>query len=120
MKHINPKKALKPSSYIILSELAEASRLFEQTIEKGTSLRTGAAQYEAVSAAAEEKLNALALQDPDEATRIFVVSPYFDETIDPDQEVYLGHYVFMPREELDIYNTPEKRAKYLREAIEQE
>lgn len=118
MRHSKRKKSLKPSSYIILAELAEASRLFEAAIEKGGNLKAGTEEFDRISAAAEAKLDALALQDPEEATRIYNASPYFDEGIDPSQEVYIGRGIFLPREDLAEYNTPEKRAALLRESEE--
>lgn len=119
MRRTKHKKQLKPSSYIILAELAEANRLFEVAIEKGGNLKSGTEEYDRISAAAEAKLDALALQDPEEATRIYIASPYFDEGIDPDLEVYLGHGIFLPREDLAAYDTPEKRAALLEEAEEE-
>ena len=52
MRHSKRKKTLKPSSYIILAELAEASRLFEAAIEKGGNLKAGTEEFDRISAAA--------------------------------------------------------------------
>ena len=100
-------KRIRPSNFIILSELAKAQRLFETAIEKGGNLTSGAEEYERQAAAAETMLDELALQDPEEATRIFMASPYFDEAVQPGQ-VYIGRGVFVSREDLEVYDTPEK------------
>lgn len=61
---------------------------------------------------AEAPLNALALKNPEEATRIFARSNFFDEYISP-HAVYLGQGVIVDRSELRELDTPEKRAAYV-------
>lgn len=61
---------------------------------------------------AEAPLDALALKDPEEATRIFQRCPYFDEAIE-EYEIYLGAGTFCRRDELKKLDTPEKRAAYI-------
>lgn len=61
---------------------------------------------------AQAPLDALALKDPEEATRIFNRSSFFDyESVDGD--IYLGRGVFCRRDELIELDTPEKRAAYV-------
>ena len=106
MKHTKRKKAMKPSSYVLLSEFYEACHLLSHASSE---------QYRRISAAAEKKLDALALSDPEEATRIYLACPsYFDEMIEAN-EVYLGQSVFLDRDELKTLDTPEKRAAYIKE-----
>ena len=117
MRHVKRKKTMKPSSYVLLSELAEASHLFDYASRSGS--RADMDEYQRVSQAAEAKLNALALEDPVEATRIYRACPmYFDEYIDVS-EVYLGENVFVQREELKTLDTPEKRAAYIKQAYQE-
>ena len=102
MESKKKRKALKPSSYILLSELNKAARDLSDT---------GAV------AAAEEKINALALADPEEATRIFLACPaYFDESIEED-ELYLGHGIFIERSEARALDTQEKRVAYVNQIL---
>ena len=107
-----------PGSYVILSELAEAARTFEIACNDGISFEQGMKEYERISAAAEAKLDALALQNPEEATRIFSASSYFDEGISPD-EVYLGHGIIVSREEYaEHYGTVKEREALIRDQLE--
>ena len=112
------KEKFLPGSYAILAELAEAARIFEVSINAGLRQQRNLQKYEEVSAEAEDKLDALALQNPEEATRIFAASPYFDEDIQPD-EIYLGHGIIISR---DYYKkhcgTIEARQAYIREYLE--
>lgn len=61
---------------------------------------------------AEAPLDALALKDPEEATRIFNRSSFFDYE-SGDGDIYLGQGVFCRRDELMKLDTPEKRAAYV-------
>lgn len=65
---------------------------------------------------AEAPLDALALKDPEEATRIFNRSSYFDYE-DGDGDIYLGAGVFCRRDELKKLDTPEKRAAYIETGV---
>ena len=113
MRHINRRKSLKPTSYIIISALTEANRLFESVIEKGGNLKAGSEAYESKAAEAEAMLDELALQDPEEATLIYKACPwYFDEQIDVN-EVYLGKGFFIDRSMLDTLDSPAKREEYI-------
>lgn len=100
-------------SFLILSELAAAEKYFESMLDTGITLRETRAEYERISAAAEAKLDALALEDPEEATRIFAASPYFDEYINPANQVYLGRGIIIDRDDLAELDTGEKRAAYI-------
>ena len=112
-------KKFLPESYAILAELAEAARLFEMACNAGLNMKRGLVEYEAAAEAAEAKLDALALVNPEEATRIFSASPYFDEAVDPDEELYFGHGLFVSREEYaEYYGTVEARAALLREYLD--
>ena len=118
MKHKKGKPALKPSSYIILSALKEANRIWESNIEKGGNITAGAEAYKRKASEAEAMLDALAMSDPKEATLIYNACPeYFDEYIEPD-EYYLGHGVFVDKTLLAELDTPEKRAAYIIEVNE--
>ncbi len=106
-----------PGSYVILSELSEAARTFEVACNSGVNYEQGMKDYERKAAAAEAKLDALALQNPDEATRIFCASSYFDEGISPD-EVYLGHGIIVSREEYaEHYGTVKEREALIRDQL---
>ena len=72
-------------------------------------------EYEREQAAAEAALDALALEDPEEATRIFQRCPYFNNAIGK-YRIYLGQYVSCTRLELRELDTPEKRAAYIARA----
>jgi len=101
MKTNNSK--LKPSSYLLLSELnrleAALSDLDPEEAEKRIE-------------AANEKFDKLALVDPIEATKIFLKSNYFDEDI-LENEICLSTCIFVNKSELSALNTPEKRREYL-------
>lgn len=108
MKHTKRQKTLKPSSYILLSEFTRASQALAHA-DTAAEIE----EYQRISTAADAKLDALALADPEEATRIIRACPaYFDEAID-DSEVYLGCGIYADKSELITLNTPEKRAAYI-------
>lgn len=114
------KEKFLPESYTILSELAEAARLFEIAINAGVNMRSGMEEYEEAAAAAEAKLDALALQNPQEATKIFAASSFFDEGIDPNEEVYLGHGIIVSREAYaEYYGTVEAREELIQEFLDE-
>ena len=76
---------------------------------------------EAAEAEAEAALDALALEDPEEATRIYRRCPYFECAEGLEKyEVYLGAGVFCRRDELLTLDTPEKRAAKVKAAHEDE
>lgn len=63
---------------------------------------------------AEAALDALALEDPEEATRIYQRCPYFEIAEGFSKyEVYLGRGTFCKRNELAQLDTPEKRAAFV-------
>lgn len=98
------KAKMKPSSHLLLSRLnqvyGELDKLEPDAAEK---------KMEAVEA----DLDALALRDPVEATKIARASSYFfDEAIEPN-EVYLGSYVFVHKSLLQTLDTVEKRREYI-------
>ena len=118
MHNRRKKEKLLPGSYVILSELAEAARTFEIAINAGARYKNGLQEYEELSTEAEAKLDALALQNPEEATKIYAISDYFDEAIEPD-EIYLGHGIIVSREEYaDHYGTVEAREELIREHLD--
>ncbi len=63
-------------------------------------------------AAVEAPLAALALDDPEAATKVYKASEFFDEGLEPN-EIYLGPETFADRSILEVYDTPEKRAAYI-------
>ena len=115
MKNKKRKKELKPGSYVILSKLAAASNELDALFDKGLDPEEESAEFNRITEEAEKELDALALKDPAEATRIFYeANTYFDEAIDPEEEAYLGERVIISKEALKELNTPEKRAAYVR------
>jgi hypothetical protein len=99
------KRPLRPSSYNLLSDLAELDRTIAD-LDPDEAVK----RMEEVTA----RLDALALKDPKEATAIYLQSPFFDEGIEPD-EVYLSSTCKITRAQLAELDTPEKRAAYIAE-----
>ena len=70
-------------------------------------------------AAAWAALDALALEDPEEATRIYNRNPYFDVQEDIGKYgVYLGHNTSCLRSDFRKLDTPQKRAAYINSGID--
>ena len=116
MKPKKKKKTLKPGSYLILSKLSAAARELDALLEKGLDPEKESEEYIKISDEAEKELDALALKDPAEATRIFFeADTYFEEGIDPAEEIYLGERVIIEKWKLKELDTPEKRAAFVRE-----
>ncbi len=63
-------------------------------------------------------LDALALEDPEAATRVYEKFDFFQAAIFPD-EVYLGHGIIADKSILKMYDTKEKRAAYISEINEE-
>lgn len=63
-------------------------------------------------AAVEAPLDALALDDPEAATRVYEACDYFQEEIRPG-EVYFGQGVIADRALLETYDTREKREAFI-------
>ncbi|MBQ3467301.1 MAG: hypothetical protein IJH21_03140 [Oscillospiraceae bacterium] len=99
------KQELKPSSYILLSEFAELDRVI---------LDIDPEEYERRAEELTARLDALALEDPKEATAIFQQSSFFVEYMEENQ-IYLSSSCWITKEQLIELNTPEKRAAYLAE-----
>ena len=99
------KQKLKPSSYNLLSEFAELDRVI---------LDIDPEEYERRAEELTARLDALALEDPKEATAIFQQSSFFDEYMEENQ-IYLSRSCWVTKEQLIELNTPEKRAAYLAE-----
>lgn len=99
------KRPLRPSSYNLLSDLAELDRTIAD-LDPDEAVK----RMEEVTA----RLDALALKDPKEATAIYLQSPFFDEDIEPDV-VYLSSTCKITRAQLAELDTPEKRAAYIAE-----
>ena len=99
------KQELKPSSYILLSEFAELDRVI---------LDIDPEDYERRAEELTARLDALALEDPKEATAIFQQSSFFVEYMEENQ-IYLSSSCWITKEQLIELNTPEKRAAYLAE-----
>ena len=98
------KSKLKPASHLLLFRLNQVYGELDK-LEPDEAER----KMEAVEA----DLDALALRDPVEATKIARASSYFlDEAIEPD-EVYLGSYVFVHKSLLQALDTVEKRKEYI-------
>ena len=99
------KQKLKPTSYNLLSEFAELDRVI---------LDIDPEEYERRAEELTARLDALALEDPKEATAIFQQSSFFDEYMEENQ-IYLSRSCWITKEQLIELNTPEKRAAYLAE-----
>ena len=99
------KQELKPSSYNLLSEFAELDRVMSDLDPE---------EYERRAEELTARLDALALEDPKEATAIFQQSSFFDEYMEENQ-IYLSRSCWITKEQLIELNTPEKRAAYLAE-----
>lgn len=99
------KQKLKPSSYNLLSEFAELDRVI---------LDIDPEEYERRAEELTARLDALALEDPKEATAIFQQSSFFDEYMEENQ-IYLSRSCWITKEQLIELNTPEKRAAYFAE-----
>ncbi len=105
------KRELSPEGRAILAALEDANRALEACADQGGPDEDERA--EKIMEEAEAPLDALALNDPEEATRIYYRSSYFEcESLDGD--IYLGEGVFCRRDELQQLDTPEKRAAYIR------
>ena len=104
------RRELSPEGCAIFEALEAASAALDQCVEDGGPDEDEKADK--IMEAAEAPLDALALKDPEEATRIFKRSSYFDEMIE-ENEIYLGARVFCRRDELKKLETPEKRAAYI-------
>lgn len=104
------RRELSPQGRAIFEALEAASAALEQCAEDGGPDEDEKADR--IMEEAEAALDALALEDPEEATRIFKRSAYFDEAIE-EYEIYLGAGVFCRRDELKKLDTPEKRAAYV-------
>lgn len=100
------KQELKPSSYILLSEFAELDRVI---------LDIDPEEYERRAEELTARLDALALEDPKEATAIYRQSDYFWTDAIEENEIYLSSSCWITKEQLIELDTPEKRAAYLAE-----
>ena len=95
----------------IFDMLEAASAALEECYEQGGPDEDEKADK--IMEEAEAPLNALALKDPEEATRIFHRSGYFDY-VSSEGEIYLGAGVFCRRDQLPKLDTPEKRAVFVK------
>ena len=108
-------RELSPEGRAIFDALEAASAALDKCAAEGGPDEIE--QADRIMEEAEAPLDALALQDPEEATRIYARSSYFDEYISP-HAVYLGQGVTVDRSELKELDTPEKRAAYIRDLDE--
>ena len=104
------RRELSPEGRAIFEALEAASAALDKCAAEGGPDEDEKAA--AIMEAAEAPLDALALQDPEEATRIFHRSSYFDYE-DGEGEIYLGGGIFCRRDQLNILDTPEKRAAFV-------
>ncbi len=104
------RRELSPEGQAIFDALEAAKAALEDCAEQGGPDEDERADK--IMEEAEAPLDALALKDPEEATRIFNRSSYFDYE-DGDGDIYLGAGVFCRRDELMKLDTPEKRAAYV-------
>ena len=104
------RRELSPEGQAIFEALEAAKAALEDCAEQGGPDEDERADK--IMEEAEAPLDALALKDPEEATRIFNRSSYFDYE-DGDGDIYLGAGVFCRRDELMTLDTPEKRAAYV-------
>lgn len=94
----------KPASYAIISGINSLAAVLADLDPEEAARRIEEA---------EAPLDALALEDPKEATLIYNACPnYFDEDIEPD-EYYLGQGVYIEKAQLAELDTAEKRAAYI-------
>lgn len=105
------RRELSPEGRAIFEALEAASAALDKCYDDGGPDEDEKADR--IMKEAEAPLNALALRDPEEATRIFKRSSYFDEGIE-EYEIYLGANTFCRRDELKKLDTPEKRAAYVK------
>lgn len=105
------RRELSPEGRAIFDALEAASAALENCAEDGGPDEEEKA--DGIMEEAEAPLDALALRDPEEATRIFKRSSYFDEAIG-EYEIYLGAGRFCRRDELKQLDTPEKRAAFVK------
>ena len=104
------RRELSPEGQAIFDALEAASAALDKCAEDGGPDEAETADR--IMEEAEAPLDALALIDPEEATRIFNRSSYFDYE-SGDGDIYLGKSVFCRRDELMKLDTPEKRAAYV-------
>lgn len=69
-------------------------------------------QRQAEKAAAEEELNALALEDPELATEIYNRTDYFSKNV-PAGWYYIGHNVIVDTWRLSLLKTPEDKLRFI-------
>lgn len=105
------RRELSPEGRAIFEALEAASAALDKCYDDGGPDEDEKADR--IMKEAEAPLNALALRDPEEATRIFKRSSYFDEGIE-EYEIYLGANTFCRRDELKQLDTPEKRAAFVK------
>ena len=104
------RRELSPQGRAVFETLEAASRALEECMEQGGP--DEAERADRIMEEAQAPLDALALEDPEEATRVFKRSPYFDEAIEK-YDIYLGHNTFCKRSDLKRLDTPQKRAVYI-------
>lgn len=108
-------RELSPRGRAIFDSLEAANRALEECIEQGGPDEDERADR--IMEEAQAPLDALALEDPEEATRIFTRSTFFDEGIEK-YEIYLGHDTFCNRIDLKRLDTPQKRAAYINSGLD--
>lgn len=105
------RRELSPEGQAIYDALEAARAALDKCAEDGGPDEAETA--DSIMEKAEAPLDALALRDPEEATRIFNRSSYFDYE-SGDGDIYLGKSVFCRRDELMKLDTPEKRAAFVK------
>lgn len=100
-------------SAAIITRLEDIDRAMDAFIDK--EIETGIHDQEAednlyrLKEEAEAPLDALALEDPEEATLIYRNSPLREDEDIEEDEIYLGRSIIVYRTALKELNTPEKR-----------
>lgn len=103
-------RELSPEGQAIFDALEAASAALDKCAEDGGPDEAETADR--IMEEAETPLDALALRDPEESTRIVKRSRYFEGAIG-EYEIYLGKDVIIPRPWLKALDTPEKRQVFV-------
>lgn len=104
---------MKASSKALMRELEEAEKEQDLIMLLDLDPEEQEQAFFAAGAEAWEKLDALALEDPLEATRIFRAAKLENEEAIFPGEVYLAHGCIVEKGLLKELDTPEKRAAYI-------
>lgn len=104
------RRELTPAGRAIMAKLEAAGNALADCMKQGGPDEDERADK--IMLDADAALDALALEDPEEATRIYRRSDYFTDDIG-EFDVYIGHDSFCNRLDLKKLDTPEKRAAFI-------